>query len=87
MTAAAGQGDAAISSDAPPSEQCGEITAIVRDFRADHPDMEAFLGSLQGIVDEIGHSMDNTCQQLHSASEDAQERIIDEVAERNAVRW
>lgn len=36
--------------DAGPVEQCGEITAIVRDFRRDHPDMEAFLGSLQGIV-------------------------------------
>jgi fibro-slime domain-containing protein len=34
---------------------CGELVAVVRDFRADHPDMEASLGSLRGIVtDELG---------------------------------
>lgn len=35
--------------------RCGELTAVLRDFRADHPDMEAYLGSLRGIVeDELG---------------------------------
>jgi len=34
---------------------CGDLVAAVRDFRADHPDMEAYLGSLTGIVeDRIG---------------------------------
>lgn len=31
--------------------RCGELTAVLRDFRADHPDMEAYLGSLRGIVE------------------------------------
>lgn len=35
--------------------RCGELTAILRDFRADHPDMEENIGSLRGIVeDELG---------------------------------
>lgn len=35
--------------------QCGDLTAVIRDFRGDHPDMEAYLGSLRGIVeDRIG---------------------------------
>ncbi len=35
--------------------RCGELTAVLRDFRADHPDMEDFLGSLRGIVeDDLG---------------------------------
>lgn len=31
--------------------QCGVLTAIVRDFKADHPDMEEDTGSLEGIVE------------------------------------
>jgi fibro-slime domain-containing protein len=31
--------------------ECGDLVATVRDFRADHPDFEAYLGSLRGIVE------------------------------------
>lgn len=31
--------------------QCGQLTAVLRDFRADHPDMEENIGSLRGIVE------------------------------------
>lgn len=31
--------------------ECGDLAATLRDFRADHPDMEAYLGSLRGIVE------------------------------------
>jgi fibro-slime domain-containing protein len=31
---------------------CGVIVATLRDFRADHPDMEESIGSLRGIVEE-----------------------------------
>lgn len=37
-------------SDAGRAEQCGELTAILRDFKADHPDMEGETGSLRGLV-------------------------------------
>lgn len=33
--------------------RCGELTAILRDFRADHPDMEGALGSERGIVEDV----------------------------------
>lgn len=29
---------------------CGELTAVIRDFRADHPDFEATIGDDRGIV-------------------------------------
>jgi len=31
---------------------CAELTAILRDFRVDHPDMEGALGSERGIVED-----------------------------------
>jgi fibro-slime domain-containing protein len=35
--------------------QCDDLVATVRDFRADHPDFEDFLGSVRGIVeDDLG---------------------------------
>ena len=38
---------------APPG--CGELTAVIRDFRADHPDMEGNFSRLAGIVEaELG---------------------------------
>src|SRR5690349_13988956 len=33
-----------------PGGGCGVIVATLRDFRADHPDMEESIGSLTGIV-------------------------------------
>ena len=35
--------------------KCGELTATIRDFKAEHPDMESTLGFLTGIVaDDLG---------------------------------
>ncbi|MEZ4398563.1 MAG: fibro-slime domain-containing protein [Kofleriaceae bacterium] len=34
-----------------PSEQCGDLIATVRDFRADHPDFEHALGDDRGLVE------------------------------------
>ncbi len=35
--------------------QCGDLHAVLRDFRSDHPDFEAYLGSVRGLVeDQIG---------------------------------
>jgi fibro-slime domain-containing protein len=42
---------AAPGNDSGPAPVCGELLAILRDFKADHPDMEDFLGTLQGIVE------------------------------------
>jgi fibro-slime domain-containing protein len=36
--------------DAPPVESCGELTAVFRDFRADHPDFEDAIAVDRGIV-------------------------------------
>jgi fibro-slime domain-containing protein len=32
-------------------ETCGELTAVLRDFRADHPDMEANIATVRGLVE------------------------------------
>lgn len=32
--------------------QCGTLTAIMRDFRADHPDMEGEIETVRGLVEE-----------------------------------
>jgi len=32
-------------------EQCGQLTAVLRDFKASHPDMEGNIQSLEGIVE------------------------------------
>ncbi len=37
--------------DAPEQQQCGVLTAVLRDFKAEHPDFEANIGALQGIVE------------------------------------
>ena len=38
-----------------PIDQCGELTAVLRDFQSSHPDFEAYLGALTGIVkDNLG---------------------------------
>jgi fibro-slime domain-containing protein len=35
--------------------QCGDLLAVIRDFRADHPDMEGTIQSVRGLVeDRIG---------------------------------
>jgi len=46
-----GGGDGGGGGDTGTPPACGSITATVRDFHASHPDMEAFLGSLTGIVE------------------------------------
>ena len=33
--------------------RCGAVTAILRDFRADHPDMEATIASQLGLVEDM----------------------------------
>ena len=38
-------------SDGGGQQQCGVLTAVMRDFKADHPDMEEDTGSLKGIVE------------------------------------
>lgn len=36
-------------------EQCGQLTAVLRDFKADHPDFEDALGDDRGLVrDDLG---------------------------------
>jgi len=43
--------DASVRVDSMEANDCETtLTAIIRDFRADHPDMEKALGALQGIV-------------------------------------
>lgn len=39
--------------DAPPLPGCGSLTAILRDFRDDHPDMEGTIASERGIVERM----------------------------------
>ncbi|MEM9491663.1 MAG: fibro-slime domain-containing protein, partial [Myxococcota bacterium] len=37
------------------ADNCGQLTATMRDFRDDHPDFEAFNGARQGLVaDDLG---------------------------------
>jgi fibro-slime domain-containing protein len=33
-------------------EQCGDLTAVYRDFKADHPDFEGTIGADRGLVQE-----------------------------------
>jgi fibro-slime domain-containing protein len=35
------------------SQSCGELTAIMRDFKADHPDMERAIASQLGLVETM----------------------------------
>lgn len=36
-------------------ERCGSVTAVLRDFRADHPDMQRAIASIRGLVkNELG---------------------------------
>lgn len=35
-----------------PVQQCGQLTAILRDFQSTHPDMEANIADLTGIVED-----------------------------------
>ncbi len=66
-------GDAGPAADAPPvgdagpEEECGQLMAVIRDFRAGHPDMEAFLGAQQGLV-EFDLGPDDTPVYAHPGS-------------------
>lgn len=47
--------DAALDSGGPAidagEDECGVLTAVLRDFRADHPDMEGTVGTVRGLVE------------------------------------
>lgn len=44
-------GDTTNNPDAGAQEECGVVTVVLRDFKADHPDMEGATGTLKGIVE------------------------------------
>ncbi len=49
-SAGGGDGGSGTGRDGAPTETCGDLAATLRDFRADHPDMEAAIASERGLV-------------------------------------